>query len=175
MMGAQLAIKAIGKIGQGRKAANEIVKSQNALQAAVEEILRDASLSATNKSKIVGNLFDSFQANSGAFAAGGGANAKVSNQAFSTLLPWISNIQSGLAREMALESPSGAAAGPQTVNNYNINIMVPEGKNARATGALFRDEMIPILIDAIKNNTGGLTAAVTVSVKNSLAGAVTTA
>ena len=173
LTGVPLLAGLLGGIGGGRKAANEIVKSQEALEAAVASTLSDSSLSALNKSKIVDNLFSAYQANSAAFAQGGENNAKVANQSFATLAPWMARVQADLQRQIPASS-GVEGGGPQTENNFNIVITLTEGKNARATGALFRDEILPAMIEAIRNNTSGITGAITLGVKNSTLGMVTT-
>ncbi len=83
-------------IGAGRRAADEIVKSQNAIWASIA-----TDFNARNTSSLGGLIatkqriqtqFDEWQKNVTAFAASDPNNQKVANQAFATLGPQLANL-----------------------------------------------------------------------------------
>lgn len=114
--------QALGKIGAGRDSANEIVKSQNAFEATLHAIITDPILSATNKLKQVSNVWEGFQANLERFSAAGGEGGVTANQAFATLLPRVSKIESELLAAGASTGSTGNVGG-NVVNNFgDINL-----------------------------------------------------
>lgn len=161
----------IGGIGGGRKAANQLVASQNELQRQVADVLNDQTLSATNRSKIIENLFSGFGANAQAFGAGGANNATVANQAFQTLLPWMTGIRTNLAAQIQREGGDQTARVISNVFNFHVY----DNKNAASMVAAFRDKILPEFINAIKSNADGVTETISIGVKNSIQGVVTTA
>jgi TP901 family phage tail tape measure protein len=136
----------LNKIGAGRDSANEIVKSQNAFQAAIGNILNDSGLSATNKFKQVANLWEGMQANLGRFSASGGENTVTANQAFATLSPFVSKVQSDLIKAGASDGSTPESAG----NTYNFGGMT--------WNVVINDTTDPqSILQIIKNNVAGVT------------------
>jgi hypothetical protein len=89
--------KTIGRIGAGRKSADEVVKSQESfVNQTLKGILDDGALSATNKLKIINNEWETFQANLDRFAAAGDKNSITANQAFATVSPLVAKIKQDL-------------------------------------------------------------------------------
>jgi hypothetical protein len=115
-----------GSIGAGHKAADEIVKAQNALVSAISGVFEDKVLSPTNRLKLINNLFEEFQDNAASFAAVDPNNAKVVNQAFSTLIPWLSNVRRDLTKEGANENETAMVGGG---NNIYIQIYQKESQD----------------------------------------------
>ncbi len=141
---AQFAIEQIGKIGQGRKSANEIVKSQDAfVNSTLAGILGDSSLSPSNQLKMVNNAWDAYQANLSNFAAGGGPNSKTANQSFATVSPLVSKIQQDLMKAGATEGGAGGGG-----NTYNFTVNAPFGTADAIAQAVF---------DIFHRNVGGVT------------------
>lgn len=120
-----LATKITGKIGAGRDSANEVIKSQNAFEATLDAILKDTALSPTNKFKQVGNAWEGFQANLGRFSAAGGEGGVTANQAFATVSPLVSQIQTDLIKDGASDGSTGNG-GDVTVNLYLTDVHSPE-------------------------------------------------
>jgi hypothetical protein len=125
-LGLQIADKAVdlynktfGRIGAGRRSANEIVKSEDTfVKQTLAGILADSSLSATNKLKLVTNEFQMFQDNLARFSAAGDKNVITANQSFATVSPLVANIKRDLIAQGAVEGGGDGSGG--TVQHITV-------------------------------------------------------
>jgi TP901 family phage tail tape measure protein len=136
---------AVGKIGSGRRSANDIVGAQNAfINQTLAGILSDSSLSATNKLKMVDNAWAEFQGTLDRHAAAGGKNALTANQAFATVSPTVSGIRQGLIGQGANDAETTGGGG----HTFNITINAPSGNGEAIAAAMW---------DVLHRNLSGFT------------------
>lgn len=150
----------VGKIGAGRRAADEVVKLQNAFTSQAHSILTDNTLNAVNKSKIFENLVASFESGLTRFAATDPNNQKVANQALAGELGFITQARKDLSfwLDKEREQASGTGAGGTVIHN-TFHISVEAG--AEMTEERLRDVLIPALDQWGKNNTRGYATSTT--------------
>ncbi len=95
----------INMIGAGRRAANEVVKSQNSVWDSIATDFnsrnKDSLVSLQQTRSRLDQQFADWQRNIDAFAASDPNNQKVANQAFATLSPQIANLRRQLDTDIA--------------------------------------------------------------------------
>lgn len=142
-----------GAVGGGRKAANEIVKAENAFFESVKKLLEDTTLSVTSKSKLFENTLSGLQQSSTLFAGSDKNTQKVVNQMFANLAPFISNVRSGFEREMPTITPG--AGGTGTLNASITIAPVFNFDGSTLTPLEVKDQVIPVITSELESGVRG--------------------
>lgn len=143
----------IRSIGAGRRAADEIVKSQNAMWAAIVGLYegRDTSsprsLARTRAS--IDEVFGDWQEAVRAFAASDPNNQKVANQAFAELIPTITRLRADLDKELEAAGGMPGEAGGGVTLNQTVNVVFNvDGQDLNAQ--VVREQIMPEITTALE-------------------------
>lgn len=143
----------VRSIGAGRRAADEIVKSQNAMWAAIVGLYegRDTSsprsLARTRAS--IDEVFGDWQEAVRAFAASDPNNQKVANQAFAELIPTITRLRADLDKELEAAGGMPGEAGGGVTLNQTVNVVFNvDGQELNAQ--VVREQIMPEITTALE-------------------------
>jgi len=135
---AEIAVGWFNGIGAGRRAANQIVKSQEAVWASIADLFnkRDAGSLASLMSAraVIDQTFADWQKNALAFAGNNEDNTVVVNQAFATLIPLITKMRAEMDAQIA------ALGGVPGADGSIINFQ-PVVTAIQSLGELLRESM----------------------------------
>jgi hypothetical protein len=192
MQGVQVAAELIGKIGLGRKTADALVPAQNAFSTEIEALLKP--LRAENAAgklnptdvleahKQIEQTIADFKEQTQKFEAMDPTHAKVYEQMYATLLPYITNVRGEVDAMLgaipgggAPGAPMGApATGAWTIQTLNLTVNPQITLDTTLDRRTVRDDVIPEFMDELKTGLNGVREQLAQIVRDSLAGVTST-